>query len=192
MTAHELIDSSTAHHPYRFSQQDYLLLSKHGAFDKLAKTELIEGVIIAVNAQFSRHVRVQTLLFRALADACDRLHNDLSAWIEGSVAIDDNSMPQPDVFVSRGLPDEGPLTVDRMALVVEVADTTRKFDLEDKARVYATAGIPEYWVADVNARVIHQMWSPAGESYAERREVAFGERIEAATVHGLQVDTGAL
>ena len=48
--------------------------------------------------------------------------------------------------------------------------------------------MPEYWVVDVTGRVIHQMWSPGAEGYAERREAAFGERIEAVTIEGLTVD----
>lgn len=192
MTAHEPINISAIPRPYKFSQRDYKVLAEYGAFDKLAKTELIEGVIVAVNAQYSRHVRVQTLLFRAIADACDGLESDLGAWIEGSISIDDHSMPQPDIFVSRGLPDEGPITLDRLALVAEIADTSLDFDLDTKVRVYAAAGIAEYWVADVNAKVIHQMWSPEGEVYGERREVTFGERIEAATIEGLTMETRSL
>lgn len=192
MTVHQIIDASTAHEPYRFSQRDYVLLSEHGTFEQLAKTELIEGVIAAVNAQYSRHARAQTALLRVLADACDRLGDNLGAWVEGSISIDDQNMPQPDIFVSRGLPEEGPVTLDLVMLVVEVADTSIKFDLEVKSALYARAGIPEYWVADVNARVIHQMWAAEGETYAERRAIAFGDVITAETLTGLDVATDML
>lgn len=192
MTVRQLIDPSMPPQPYRFSRRDYLLLSENGAFDTVAKAELIEGVIVAVNAQFSRHIRAQGLLYRALADACERAGGGFDAWVEGSIAIDDQTMPQPDIFVSRGLPDEGPVPVGRVALVVEIADTTRAFDLKDKARVYAGAGIPEYWVADVTERTIHQMWKPSGDAYDERREVPFGTHIEAAAIDGLVVDTAGL
>ncbi|MEI9850017.1 MAG: Uma2 family endonuclease [Sphingomonas sp.] len=70
-----------------------------------------------------------------------------------------------------------------------MADTTGRYDLTEKARLYAAAGIAEYWVVEIGARVIHQMWAPEGEAYTERREVAFGERIAAATVEGLAVET---
>lgn len=73
--------------------------------------------------------------------------------------------------------------------MVEVADTTLDHDLGVKAQLYARAGIPEYWVADVAGKVIHQLWAPEGGAYAQRREVAFGTRIEAVTVAGLQIVT---
>lgn len=192
MTKHEPIQRAVSHEPYRFSQRDYILLADHGAFDKLAKTELIEGVIIAVNAQYSRHARVQTQLLRLLADACDAIGGELGAWVEASVSIDEASMPRPDIFVSRGLPKEGPVPVDRIALIVEVADTSLTLDLEVKPGLYASAGVPEYWVADVNARVIHQMWSPSHGSYGGRHERAFGETIAAQATPELSIDTERL
>ncbi len=59
-------------------------------------------------------------------------------------------------------------------------------------RIYAQAGVPEYWVADVKARVIHQMWAPSGLTYAERRVITFGDRVQSETMNGLGVDTAAL
>lgn len=192
MTEHQVIARSTEHEPYRFTQRDYLLLAKNGAFEGLAKTELIEGVIYAVNAQFSRHVRAHTRLHRALADACDRLNNELEAWIEGSISIDDGTMPQPDIFISGELPEEGPIPVDRVALAVEIADTSLDHDLDGKAKVYAAAGLPEYWVVDVNAKTVHRLSEPRGEAYARRSSVSFGDELTSVTIEALTVDTAGL
>lgn len=192
MTVHDPVQLAPVPQAYRFTQRDYLLLSENGAFDDVAKAELIEGEIVILKAQYSRHVRVQTLLFRALADGCDRLNKGVQAWLEGSFAIDDQNMPEPDIFVSRGLPDDGPITLDRMLLVVEIADSTLQNDLGRKQRLYAAAGVPEYWVADVNGRVVHRMSSPTGDGYAERIEIPFGTCLQAATIPGLAVDTAML
>ncbi|MEI9850015.1 MAG: hypothetical protein WDN24_03055 [Sphingomonas sp.] len=108
MTVHELTERLTAQQPYRFTRRDYVLLSEHGTFDKLAKAELIEGVIVAVNAQYSRHIRAQTILLRCgFADACDRLGGGLGAWVDGSVSIDDHSMPRPDISFRAVCPTTG-------------------------------------------------------------------------------------
>lgn len=192
MTEQRAIRADTDCRPYRFTQQDFLLLAGNGAFDEYAKAELIGGEIIVVNAQLSRHVRVQTLLFRALARACDDLEGVGNAWIEGTIDAGDGNLPQPDLFVAADLPENGTVPASTVLLVIEVADTSLSLDLNHKAAVYAAAGIPEYWVADVSKRVIHQLWAPAGEAYAERREVAFGEAVEAVTIEGLRVETGGL
>lgn len=101
-------------------------------------------------------------------------------------------MPQPDIFITARRPGEELVAVDTVLLIVEVASTTLDFDLGRKLRLYAEAGIPEYWVADVNGQATHQMWSPRGKSYAERREIPFGEPIAAETIVGLDVSTATL
>lgn len=59
-------------------------------------------------------------------------------------------------------------------LLIEVSDSTLRYDLEDKARLYAKHGIPEYWVFDlVNHRVVRH-GSPRRARYAERDDVASG------------------
>jgi Uma2 family endonuclease len=47
------------------------------------------------------------------------------------------------------------------ALVVEISDTTLTFDTTDKAELYATGGIADYWVLDLNARQLHVYRDPA-------------------------------
>ncbi len=67
---------------------------------------------------------------------------------------------EPDVFVLPAGPvEEGPggLILTRPRFVVEVASpSTRRIDLEDKAREYAQAGIPEYWVLDPDEPALYQ------------------------------------
>ncbi len=84
------------------------------------------------------------------------------------------------------------MPVASVALVAEVADTSLAIDLGRKAAIYAAAGVAEYWVVDLGARLIHQHWSPQGDTYGRREEMAFGGRIEAATISGLQVDLAEL
>ncbi|MFX7784749.1 Uma2 family endonuclease, partial [Acinetobacter baumannii] len=79
-----------------------------------------------------------------------------------------------------------------VALVIEVSDTTARYDLGKKAAIYAAGAIPEYWVVDINASVIHQLWSPTDGTYAERREVRLGDPVGAATLPDLQVATSGL
>lgn len=79
------------------------------------------------------------------------------------------------------------MTLQDKIAIVEIADTSLGYDLGRKLRFYATIGLAEYWVFDLN-----QLWSPGGDGYAERREVAFGEQIEAATIAELGVDTARI
>lgn len=190
MTVHQRILADTDRHQHLFTRRDYELLSQGGAFVDYAKTELIEGVIYAVNAQYSRHTRVQTNLLRGLANACDAL-GGVSAWLEASVLIDERTMPRPDIVVVSELPEDGPIPASLLRIAIEVADVTLKDDLL-KAQLYARAGVPECWVVDVNGRVIHQLWMPKSSSYTQQRETHFGTALTSTTIPELSIDTSAL
>ncbi|MBX9859734.1 MAG: Uma2 family endonuclease [Sphingomonas sp.] len=171
---------------YRLTIDDYVALAASGAFGD-ARTELIDGEVIVMAPEFRRHAFIRDDLAYRLRRALEDLGSDLYA-ASGSVLVDDHAMPQPDIVLTREPHGDGPIPLASVALVVEVSASTLADDLGRKLALYASAGIPEYWVADVEAKVIHQLWAPEGEAYAQRREVAFGARIEAVTVAGLVVE----
>lgn len=178
--------------PVKLRIEDYLLLDRAGAFDTYAKTELIDGEIFFMNAQHRPHARLKTKLYDLLRDSLRELASQLVPLVEVSVELPPSGVPEPDIVVTAEPDGEGLVPLGSVALVLEVSDTTLGNDLGRKASLYARHRIPEYWVADLEARVIHQLWNPKGEAYAERREVAFGQMLEAATIAGLAVSTNDL
>ena len=57
-----------------------------------------------------------------------------------------------------------------MLLVVEIADSSKRYDIGRKAKLYASFGVRELWVVDavrLTARVFRQ---PAAEGYRETRD----------------------
>ena len=66
--------------------------------------------------------------------------------------VDQDNNPMPDVAVVAGKPGYHGAHPTTAALVVEVADATLASDITDKAERYATAGIADYWVLDLNGR----------------------------------------
>jgi Uma2 family endonuclease len=177
---------------YRLTVADYLTLDREGAFEGL-RTELIEGEIIVLNPQTSRHLVVKSELAYRLRHALEAIESALFVAIDGTVEItgDSYSMPEPDIFLTDAPRREGYIQAQSVRLAVEVAATSLSLDLQ-KATLYARHGIPEYWIVDVNEGRIRQMWSPAGEAYAKQRDVPFGDVVEAATVARLRVETGRL
>lgn len=179
-------------HLVKLTVKDFLILNDVGAFDQYARTELIGGDIWVVNALYSRHARIQSLLLRMLGTACDAIGGGIEAWVDGSVALGGDSMPQPDILIVATPIDQGPVPVDLLRIAIEVADTSLAHDLGLKAKIFAEAGVPEYWVADAEGRVIHQLWSPIDGEYAKRRQVAFGHPVTAATMPALAIETDRL
>lgn len=174
---------------YRLTVDDYVSLAESGAFGD-ARTELIDGEIIVMAPEFRRHAYVRDELAYRLRRALEAIDSNLYA-ASGSVLFDHHAMPQPDIVLTSEPRGDGPIPIASVALLVEVSATTLQDDLGRKLRLYARHSIPEYWVVDVESQIIHQMWVPEGDAYAQRREVSFGERIEAATVAGLAVECPA-
>lgn len=97
------------------------------------------------------------------------------------VAPEDNptSEPEPDItIINRPASQLGrnPMPAD-ILLVVEIGDTSLDHDLGAKARLYGRAGVPEYWVIDINARRIHQHRKPNAEGYGSVRVVEGSESL---------------
>lgn len=121
------------------------------------------------------------------ADALEVLNEHVraafgSGWrfrLQTPLHLDEFNNPMPDLAVVAGSPGyygDHPVSA---ALVVEVADTTLQYDLTDKAERYATAGIADYWVLDLNGGVLHVLRDPqplpAGlGATAYRTHITFG------------------
>ena len=188
----ELLPLNTSPLPVKLRVEDYLLLDDSGAFDAYRKTELIEGDVYFMNAQHRPHALAKTELYDALRDALRAIASPLRPLIEASVALSEYDAPEPDVVLTSEPKGEGLVPLASVALVIEVSDTTVRDDLTRKAIIYARAGVPEYWVVDLNAKVINQMWAPAGEAYGDRRTAPFGAQIHSEAITGLTVDTAKL
>jgi Uma2 family endonuclease len=179
--------------PAKLTAKDFWLLADSGAFAHHARTELIEGEIWVVNSVHRWHARVMAALHLELARAIGGAGLPLEVLLAGSVSMSDDSVPEPDLSVIEPLdPDADTIARDELKIAVEISDSTAEFDLGRKARLYARHGVPEYWVIHRERREVVQMWGPEGEAYAERQEVKFGERLSAATIDGLTVETARL
>ncbi|ONF95995.1 Uma2 family endonuclease [Sphingomonas jeddahensis] len=187
----ELLPMNTSHLPVKLTLDDYLLLDGSGAFANYQKTELIDGEIFFMNAQHRPHVRLKMALYEAIKAALPA-GSPLTLFIEASVALSGKDAPEPDLLLTSEPDGDGLIPGASVALIVEVSDTTLRKDLGEKQEAYARAGIPEYWVANLEGRLIRQMWSPANDGYGENREITFGAPLSAATIPNLTIVTDNL
>lgn len=172
---------------HRLDVRQFMLLDEHGAFDDFRKSELLDGEIYVMNAQYRRHLMVKSDLLFALHDKLRAIDSPLRAVPEGSVHIGDNDLPEPDILLTREAYGTGPVPGSSIALLIEIADSTQAMDLGKKLEIYARAAVPEYWVLDTQANIAYQHWAPVGTAYAQRREIALGQPITAETITDLTV-----
>ena len=76
--------------------------------------------------------------------------------------------PEPDVAVVPGRPAESTTHPNTAALVIEVSDSSLKYDTTEKVDLYAAANIPEYWVIDLNGRQLLVFRDPTANGYGTK------------------------
>lgn len=171
----------------RFTVDEYYRMAAVGILDPHERVELIEGEIVQMAAIGSRHAecvdRLARLFIRGIGDRG-------TVRIQNPVRLSSHSEPEPDVTVVRRRPEgyaahhPGPRDV---LLVVEVAETTLPFDLLVKAPLYATAGIGEYWVVDIEGDRIEAYRQPGDGGYDATTRHGRGEALSPAAFPDLDV-----
>lgn len=168
------VDSSLPVHPLTVTDMDEML--RAGILAEDDHVELLDGVLIEMSPQGEPHAyalrRLGALAFPATAAA--GLELSIQAPLDVGSPI---TLPEPDLAIvpltARNRHPSGAL------LVVEMGATSLALDLGRKAAIYAEAGVPEYWVLDVNRRVLVVHREPLDCSYARIRAAAEGETITA-------------
>jgi Uma2 family endonuclease len=134
----------------------------------IGRYELIGGEIIEKMGQNTPHWTTLVLIAEWLTSVFGFRHTRSQAPITIPGEAGETNAPEPDVAVSTL-----PVTAYRgrhpgpedLILVVEVSDTTLSFDLHEKARLYANAGIEDYWVMDTNGRQLYCHRNPTPDGY---------------------------
>lgn len=175
------------HRRLRLTVADFELLNENGAFDDYGKTELLDGHIFIMNSQYRRHSRVQSELLIELGLRLREVASPWTAMVEASIRLSAHSMPEPDIVLTNDPDGAGFMPLESVGMIIEVADSTQRTDLGKKSRLYAKAGVPEYWVLDTQTCMAHQHWAPKASAWTQRREIAFGQPITAETIPGLTV-----
>lgn len=148
-----------------FDVDDYHALGRIGFFGNDRRLELIDGEILEMTPIGPEHancVRRLNALFSS------RLGGRAVIDAQGPVRLGNLSEPQPDLTLL-----EPPLhrydhrhaMADDVLLVVEVSDTTLRFDRKVKAPLYARQRLGELWVIDLNAGVVEVHRQPSAEGY---------------------------
>jgi Uma2 family endonuclease len=180
------------YHRYRFSVDEYLRMGEAGILTEDDRVELIDGEIIdmpPIGLPHSGAVnRVANLFGR-------RLGERVVLSVQNPIRIGDFSLPQPDIALLRPRDDfyasAYPVPAD-ILLLVEVAESSVRYDREKKLPLYAAAGIPEAWLIDIPARklIIHR--EPSADGYRHSTEAHDLGRLTASALPDCPIDLRGL
>jgi Uma2 family endonuclease len=172
----------------RFTRQAYHRLAELGLLSDDARVELIDGEIFMMLPIGPPQGGLITRLTDFFAR---RLPEELYCRVQLPIVVSDHSEPQPDIaIVGRREDDyrgEHPLS-SNVALLIEVSQSSLKFDLGRKLRLYAKSGIVEYWVVDVDQQAVLVHCDPAGERYQSIQTFTSGSTIAPRTVPKCQLE----
>lgn len=123
------------------------------------RVELIDGEVVEMSPIGSRHAGCVNRLTRLFTSG---LGERVVVAVQNPIQVGDISEPQPDLVLLRPRADfyaEHHAMPPDVLLVVEVAETSLRFDLQRKAPLYLAGGVLEVWVVDVVAGAV-QVFRP--------------------------------
>jgi Uma2 family endonuclease len=128
--------------------------------------EVIDGELFVTPAPTWEHQAASSKLFLRLATYLAAHTIGEVMYAPADVTFDEERMVEPDLFVVPLVEGRVPRTweeVGRLLLAVEVlSPTTGRADRQAKRRLYQRQRVPEYWIVDVDARLIER-WRPEDE-----------------------------
>ncbi len=166
----------------RWSVAEIEEATRLGLFDEDERFELIGGEIVPMNAKGFQHEVIKTALTLYFAEIRPR---EIVFAQETTFRLNEDTFVEPDFVFFRksdGLANLNPRTA---LLAIEVADSSLRWDLGRKARIYADFGIPELWVIDAVSRTIHVHREPRLEGYRDIRTYTEIDRIDSVSVPGI-------
>jgi Uma2 family endonuclease len=164
------------------TRTEFEALMEAGVFPREERLELLAGELTRREPVNTAHAVAVVLVSEALQQV---LPKNLHLRTQLPLALSDYDEPFPDLAVVSGSPRDYLAQHPTSALlVVEVSEASLKTDREVKGSLYASAGIPEYWILNLRERVLEVYREPAadaravyGAAYRQQRIYTTGEPV---------------
>jgi Uma2 family endonuclease len=137
----------------RFTVDDYYKMIELGMLRDYEKAEIIEGELIKKMTVGDRHAAIVDFLTKFFIK---NVSDDILVRIQNPLRISDYNEPEPDVVLADLTRYDGkrhPRPAE-VLLLVEVSDSTVKYDRDRKIPLYAEAGINEVWIVNLPNEII--------------------------------------
>ena len=157
-----------------------------------SRVELINGEILdmaPIGSCHAGHLKIINKLFTRL------MPDDLITSIQDPLQLGDLSEPEPDFMLLKPHEDfytSRHPTVYDVLLLIEVADSSLRFDQTEKLHLYAQHGVPEYWLLNLNELCLEVYRKPSGDAYAEKTTLHQGDIITLSQLPNLSIQVSAM
>ncbi len=163
----------------KLTVKDYDRMIASGIFDgpNHRRIELIHGELREMSPIGLHHSMVVDAL--AKWSVSSSTEQPVHVRIQGPIGIPEfESAPEPDVawLARKDYWNERPQPQD-VSLIIEVAETSLEYDRGEKARLYAAAGIADYWIVNIPERCVEVFRQPQEGRYRSLQTFRTGDAV---------------
>ncbi len=167
-------------------------MGEAGIFPPESHLELIEGEILhmaPIGFNHAGHVNRLNSFLTLLT------HGQAIPSVQNPVQLGDLSEPQPDFLLLRPEPSfyssRHPDAAD-VILLVEVSDSTLRFDRQQKLRLYASHNIPEYWIVNLIDNCLEVYRQPQDGDYLYKSVLTKADSLSLVALPELEVSVASI
>ncbi len=163
-------------------------MGEAGIFPPGSHLELINGEIIEmapIGSHHASHLKRLINLFSGL------IQKSAIIAVQDPLVLGDLSEPEPDFMLLHPNSDfyyESHPKANDVFLLIEIADSSLKFDQSTKLRLYALHNIPEYWLLNVNDACLEVYRQPQKDYYAEKTTLRIGDKITLSELKNIAIN----
>jgi Uma2 family endonuclease len=172
-----------------FTVDEYYEMARVGILKPDERVELLDGEIVPMNAIGTPHLWCVTRLNRHFSGYPDRA----VVLVQSPLRLSNRSEPEPDIVLAQlDTPEDRHPGPQDAYLVIEVADTTLRTDLGRKRTLYARAGIPEYWIVDLQHERVEVYRDPSRGRYQTMLLAGRGDTVSPLFAPDLEISVSRI
>ncbi|MBA3634703.1 MAG: Uma2 family endonuclease [Acidobacteria bacterium] len=171
----------------RFSVDEYYKMIELGMLKDYEKAEIIEGELIQKMPIGNRHAFIVDVLAEFLIK---NVPDKIRVRVQNPVRISDYDEPEPDITLADLTKYDGKRhpRSSEVLLIVEVSDSTLKYDRDTKLSLYAEAEIPEVWIVNLKNDIIEVHQKPSSGIYQLAQIFKRGEILQSEILPNLKLE----
>ncbi|MDQ3801066.1 MAG: Uma2 family endonuclease [Acidobacteriota bacterium] len=171
----------------RFKVDDYYKMIELGILKDYEKAEIIEGELIRKMTVGDRHAATVNILNRIFSRS---LGDEILVSVQNPIRLSDYNEPEPDLVLAdlRKFDGRRHPRPEEIILVVEVSDSTLKYDRDTKLSLYAEAEIYEVWIVNLQNDIIEVHQNPSSGIYQLAKIFQRGETVQSEVLPNLSVE----
>jgi Uma2 family endonuclease len=158
----------------RFTVAEVEAMVAAGVMEEDERVELIGGELVPMSPKGNHHEVVKTALLRRWFRAAPA---EIELTPETTFRLSEDTYLEPDVVIYPRTTGIRGLAADNVLLVVEIADSSLRYDIGRKAALYAGFGIRELWVIDAVRLTTRVLREPAADGYREAQDFGPADRL---------------